>query len=152
MEVSMKTRFKQNRAGLIGKLDDMVYFYHPQLNEILARKYTEPKTNPSAVRMKSVMANLKLINPSEGYKQNIRDYLILYNKLAENRDKPAINWVNIYLKMLFAMVKVIPDIDLATLNRGQIIEQNLPCRSLNSAIDFGLLPKVRDYERFSQDI
>lgn len=144
----MKVRFKQYQNGLTGKIDDKVFYYDNRTQTIFARDYTKPSHNPGADRLKAIMANLKLIHPSEGYKQNFKDYLIAYNKLKQNREKPAHIWNNLYLKMLFNMAKTNPSVDLATLTRQQIYEQNLPCQSVKSAIEAGLLPSVKGYERY----
>lgn len=148
----MKVRFKHRVTGLTGKLDGLVYFYNQQLDVIVARKHTIPAHNPSALRMKEVMENMKLINPSEGYRQNFRDYLILYNAQPEGREHPVCNWTNLYLKMMYAMAKKIPGIDLATLTREQIYLQELPCLCLKDAIEAGLLPAVRNYTGFIRGI
>jgi hypothetical protein len=92
------------------------------------------------------MANLKLLNPSSGNKQNLKDYLILYNNLPQNREHLVIAWSNLYLKMLFAMAKANPAIELATLTREQIYDDNLPCKTLIEAIQAGLLIEARRYK------
>jgi hypothetical protein len=145
----MKTRFMQNTQGLTGKMDDKVFYYRRDLNQILARQYTPPCRNPSADQCKLIMANLKTLNLSAGYRQNFRDYLLKYNNLPVNREHPVPAWNNLWLKVMFGMVKVIPGIDLATLTRQQIIDQYLPCRSLKAAIDWELLPQVRGYEKYT---
>lgn len=148
----MKTRFKHNIQGFTGKLDGLVYCYHKQSNEIYARKFTKAERNPSAERLKLVMANLKLINPSPGYRQNFKDYLIQYNKLSSNQGKAIVNWASIYIKMLYAMAKADPAIDLATLSREQIYDQNLPCITVKAAIEAGLIPRVRDTNKYTNPI
>jgi hypothetical protein len=60
--------------------------------------------------------------------------------------------MNLYLKMLFAMVKKYPEIELATLSRQQILEDDLPCKNVKAAIETGLLPSVKLYEMFVNDI
>jgi hypothetical protein len=152
MEQKMKTRFKHNIEGLTGKLDGLVYYYHPVLNEILARKFNPSANNPSAERLAAIMANLKLLSPSNCYKQDIRDYLVLYNRLIINRDKKVCNWSNLHLKMLYTMVRINPEINLAELTRQQIYEQDLPCKNIKAAIEAGLLPWVKDYTMFTNDI
>jgi hypothetical protein len=148
----MKTRFKHNIAGFTGKLDGLVYYYHPGLKEILVRKFTPASNNPAAERLAAVMANLKLLNPSAGYKQDFRDYLILYNRLPENKDRKACVWNNLYLKMLYALAKHTPEINLTELNRQQIYAQDLPCKKIKAAIEAGLLPWVKGYERLNHEI
>lgn len=146
----MKTRFRQNMQGLTGKMDDLVYFYRRDLNQILARRFTRARRNPSAERCKLVMANLKNLYPSAGYRQNFKDYLLKYNNLPINKERQVPAWNNLWLKVLFGMVKVFPGIDLATLTKEQIISQYLPCRSLKAAIDWELLPAVKGFERYTE--
>jgi hypothetical protein len=148
----MKVKFKRNISSISGKVEDEVYYYNRALHETIMRSYTKPERNPMAERYKLIMANLKLINPSEGFKRDIRDYLVLYNRLKVTECKPVISWMNIYLKMLFAMEKGYPGIDLATLTREQIEQENLPCKNVKAAIESGLLPLVRGYEWLTNDI
>jgi len=149
-ENKMKARFKLSPIGLTGKIDDKIFYYHPRLQTILVRTYTKPNHNPSAERMQLIMANLKLIQPSAGYKRNLKDYLIQYNNLADADYKPVTCWVNLYLKLMFAMAKANPELDLTTLSRNQIQEHSRPCRSIKSSIEAGLLPLVRYYLKYTE--
>jgi hypothetical protein len=144
----MKATFKRGLCGMSGKMDGAIYYYNSALKRTIMRSYTKPASNPGAELMKLIMANLKLINPAQDFIQNFRDYLLLYNKLPANQNQPAVTWMNLYLKMLFAMAKANPTIDLTTLSRQQIYAEDLPCKCLKTAIDAGLLPSVRNYNRF----
>ncbi|NLM90621.1 MAG: hypothetical protein GX179_05475, partial [Candidatus Cloacimonetes bacterium] len=42
-----------------------------------------------------------------------------------------------------------PEIDLKTLTRQQIFADNLPCKSIKSAVEAGILPPVNGYERMT---
>ena len=149
-EEKMKVRLKWGLGSFSGYMDEAVFIHNRHTGLCYMRKYTYPKRNPSADRMKLVMANLKLIQPSLGYKRNFFDYTISYNELKENELRHMQCWNNLYLKMLFAMQKSIPGIDLATLTRQDIYDQNLPCISVKAAIEAGLLPAVKDYQRFDK--
>lgn len=145
----MKAKFKNCVKCLCGKNDEQVFYSYPGREEVYVRKYAKAEHNPSAERFKAIMANLKLLQPSTGYIRDFKNYLLQYNKLRENSDHRLSAWSNLYQKVLFGMVKVIPGLDLATLTKAQILEQNLPCRSVKAAIDWELLPTVRDYERYN---
>jgi len=55
--------------------------------------------------------------------------------------------------MMFALQKANPEtVNLASITREQIAEQNLPCCTLAQAIQAGLLPAVRGYERYSAEM
>lgn len=148
----MKVQFKNTQCGFCGTADDMVYYYHPKLMLNLARLYVVPTASDSNIRTKLVMANLKQINPSESFKQNCRDYICRYNKLKGYQAKPLFTWSNLYLKLMFALQKDNPDIDLTTLSREQIYAQDLPCISIRRAVEAGLLPKVANYQCLDKPI
>ncbi|HOD17544.1 MAG TPA: hypothetical protein PKJ14_02730 [Candidatus Cloacimonadota bacterium] len=148
----MKTVFRHNQAGLTGRMDDLILYYRRDLEQILAKKYTKPAHNPNADRLKAVMANLKTLQPSAGYIQNFKDYLIRYNNLPASKNKHMVTWNNLWLKVIYAMAKSIPGLDLMTLSREQIYSENLPCKTLCSAIEAGLLPKVMDFQRYNNPI
>jgi hypothetical protein len=144
----MKVHFKRAMDGYSGKSDDAVYYYHPRLNLCLVRDYVIPKESTATVRFKAVMANLKQIQPSEGYKRNLKDYLLQYNQLKDYQHKPMLTWNNLYVKLMFAMEKALPGVDLTTLTRQQIEQDVLPCRSVKAAVEAGLLPVVEGYARY----
>lgn len=145
----MKTTFKYNLQGLTGKMDDRIFYYHPGKREVYVRRYVKPERNPPAARLQTVMQNLKLIQPSAAYIRDLKDYLILYNKLSENQNAQVITWMNLYLKIMFGMQKIFPEVDLSTLSREQIYMQQLPCRSVCEAVSAKLLPAVRNYRRLT---
>jgi hypothetical protein len=141
----MKVHYKKAICGYSGTTDEAVYYYHPQLNLSLVREYVRPKDSSATDRIKAVMANLKLIQPSAGYKQNLKDYLLQYNRLKDYQHKPMLTWNNLFVKMMFALEKAFPEVDLTTLARTQITELDLPCHSVKSAVEAGLLPEVDNY-------
>jgi len=149
----MKAHFKKGLSGYSGTSDEAVYYYHPRLKRCLVRSYVIPKNKPNTDRTKAIMANLKQIQPSESYKQNLRDYLLVYNEHKDYRHKPLLSWMNIYLKIMYAMQKALPEqVDLKTITRQQIVDQDLPCKTLKSAIEFGLIPEMKGYDYWDKEI
>ena len=63
-----------------------------------------------------------------------------------------LSWYNLYIKMLFAMQKALPGIDLATITIEQIYAEQLPCISVKAAVEAGLLPRVKGYEHYGKQI
>jgi hypothetical protein len=53
------------------------------------------------------------------------------------------------MKLMFSMAKTIPEIDLSTITKQEIYDFELPCLSVNRAVDAGLLPEVKGYKRFN---
>lgn len=148
----MKATFEYGFRGMSGKRDDSIFYYHSKRQVCLVR--AKPKFEPNArtEKMKIIMKNLSLLNPSQEYKQDFIDYLDDYNSLKENRGNQLISWSNLYMKVLYKMAKVNPAVNLQTLSREQIYSDNLPCKSVKDAINAGLLPMVVGYERFNKPI
>ena len=148
----MKVTFDDGFKGMSGNRDDSIFYYNTRLKVCIMRKKPEYEPNSRTEKMKQVMANIKLLNPSEEYKQDFANYLDDYNALKENRGNQLISWSNLYLKMLYKLAKVNPSVSLLTLSREQIFVENLPCISLKAAIEVGLLPEVIGYIHFDKII
>ena len=55
--------------------------------------------------------------------------------------------------MMWNMQKTMPDqVDLKTITKEQIYDNNLPCKTLKQAIEAGLLPEVEGYQRWNKQI
>jgi len=145
---------KATRANLLGeftgKLDGLIYYRSRYTGKLYVRKQWEFKNHPAHPQFRSAQQAIFALQPSEAYIRNFKDYLLQYNLLPENDAKGAHAWTNLYIKMMYAMQKSLPEtVNLSTLTRDQIAEQNLPCGTLKAAIDAGLLPAVKGYGRFT---
>ncbi len=145
----MKVLFKNMVNGFTGKADDSVIYYNRRLNRCFVRRRPKYKDHPRHQPFREIMHNLAGIQPSLAYKEDLSLYLELYNQLKQNKFTPVICWNNLFIKIMFAMAKQYPDIDLSTLTRADIYAQDLPCKSVMRAIDSGLLPEVKGYARFN---
>lgn len=145
----MKVRYKKAMCGYSGTVDEAVYYYHPGLDENLMREYVRPQTSMSNLRLKDIMANLKLLAPSAGFKQNLKDYLLAYKNMKEHKGENLLTWNNLFLRMMFALEKAYPGVFLTTLTREQIYAEDLPCQSVKRAVEAGLLPQVEGYQRLN---
>ena len=149
----MKVHFKYGLKGYSGNVDEAIYYYNPKSKLTLMRPYVYPKLNHNNERTTNIMANLKLINPSLGYRQNLRDYIMFYNESKDFGHKPLVGWNTAWLKLMFALQKAMPEtVDLKTITREQIIDDDLPCKTVKAAIEAGLLPIMPDYERWNKTI
>jgi len=91
--------------------------------------------------MAAISRNLKAQNPAPEFVNDLKIYAALY------RDAP-LNGQNVYIKLMYALARTY-DVDLSTLTREQITEQELPCATVNQAVEAGLLPPVQGYERLT---
>ncbi|MDD2229085.1 MAG: hypothetical protein PHY48_06705 [Candidatus Cloacimonetes bacterium] len=148
----MKVSFQYGLAGYTGKADGLVYCYNKALGRVYARKNTYPKLTAENERVGSISSNLFRIKPSPAFREDISIYLTRYNALRINNTKPVRSWSALYLKLMYDMAKQDSSINLKTLTRSQIYENNLPCISINIAVEAGLLPVVKGYERLEGNI
>lgn len=144
----MKVKFTRGYPGISGKSDGIVYCYSRSTGLFYARRYARPEITESNKRVGGIAKNLFRIDPSPGYRNDLSLYLSRYNALKENRARPVRSWTNMYLKLMYAMAKSDPTLDLRSLSREEIYARDLPCISLKRAIEAGILPAVHDYEGF----
>ncbi len=142
----MKVKFQYGLAGYTGKADGLVFCYNRRMGRVYARKNISPKLVENHHKMGSITANLHSLQPSTGFKDDLRLYVMRYNGLPENAEKEMYSWVNIYLKMMHQLAKSYPEIDLKTITRDYIYDNDLPCISVKRAVEAGLLPPVTDWE------
>ena len=153
----MKEFFKNMLQAYRGKCDGLVYYYNPRLNRMVARPHVKRRETEQNRLFAAIGANLKLIQPSEGFKRDLADYCDKYNRKARNYTRPLNNWYNAFTKMMWALAKTHslegltpPEagtpIDLRTLSRADIESNDLPCRSVKRAVEAGLLEPVPGYE------
>jgi len=142
----MKVFYKNLIKAYSGHCDGLVYYYDPQLERILCRRYVKPKATAQNKRLAEVMRNLKKLNLSEEYIIDLKYYVAMNRKPGTRQ-----NWQNAFTKLMHALQRNY-GVDLATLTKGAIYEQNLPCKSVKAAIDATLLPPVLDYERLNAGI
>ncbi|PKN78622.1 MAG: hypothetical protein CVU48_07815 [Candidatus Cloacimonetes bacterium HGW-Cloacimonetes-1] len=141
----MKARFKNGLSAYSGKADGIVYCYNRYLNAVYVRVNVYPTLTQENTRIGSTTSNLFGITPSRGYKDDMSDYLLKYRCLRANASKSIFTWPNLYIKLMYDMAKQLEGIDLRSLTRDEIYLNNLPCISVKSAVEAGLLPAVYDY-------
>ena len=145
---------KATRANLLGeftgKLDGLIYYRRSFDGKLLVRRQWKFVDHPAHAGFASSQRKIFALQPSAEFIQDMKLYLLLYNQLPDCAIKPIQAWSNLYVKLMFALQKAMPDtVNLQTITRQQIEAQNLPCRSLCAAIEAGLLPQVSGYQRFT---
>jgi len=148
----MKVNYKNMIGGYTGRGDDVIYVFDRQTGRYYIRNYPQWTPQPFNDNFALIMKNLRNLKPSLPYKQDLSMYVDSYNALAVNKYNPVKSWNNIFMKVMFSMAKTLPGIDLKTITRQDIYDNNLPCISVKFAVDTGLLPVVRGYQRFDNTI
>ena len=133
-----------------GTCDGLVYYYNKRLGTMIARRYVVPQTSSQNRKIGAISRNLKHLELSEGYINDLKVYLALYN--YQPREKCFITWRNVFLTLMFAMERLVPGVDLLTITRAQIYSEHLPCICVKDAVEAGLLESVNGYEKLSSQI
>jgi len=142
----MKATVKTVLPGFTGNMDDVVIYYNDRLNCMIARRKVMPRTSPSNLEMKALYAFARRIGLSEAFKEDARTYIRLFNRKFRRNNRSHSSWPSIWVKLMRAMMKAYPGLNIATLTREEAINQQLPCISIASAIDAGYLPAVPGYQ------
>jgi hypothetical protein len=143
----MKVAFKNLINGYAGKADNSIIYYVRKTNSFYVRK--RPHSYSGENKFRDIMRNLGTIKPDFYYKEDFSFYLELYNQLPDKKYGAVMTWCNLYMKVMFSMAKTLPGIDLSTITRQEMYDLDLPCLSVQKAVEGGLLPIVKGYARFN---
>ncbi|MDD4310403.1 MAG: hypothetical protein PHO32_08490 [Candidatus Cloacimonetes bacterium] len=147
----MKATVKEGIKGFSGKLDGAIYYYHPRLKRTLMRRMPDMPIQEQNIALGNAARQIKALEPSEGYRNDFQLYLMKLRDRDESITLPS--WYSLFVKMLWAMQKQLPEtVDLKTITRSQIVEQNLPCRSVKTAVEAGLLAAIPGYKYMTHEI
>ncbi|MDD4223046.1 MAG: hypothetical protein PHD87_00470 [Candidatus Cloacimonetes bacterium] len=142
----MKARFKNMLLGYTGTCDGLVYYFNRRLNRVIVRLHVKPRTSENNRRFGRIATNLKRLNLSAGFRQDLRIYTDLFNSHTANQDITLQSWYNAFSKLMWNLAKLYPGLDLEFVTRAQIEAGDLPCRSVKRAVEAGLLPPVNGSE------
>ena len=161
----MRVTFKNMLLAYVGKIDGLIYYYNPRLNRMVVRQYVKPRESAPNRRLAAIAKNLKALNLAEGFKNDMRVYTNMYNRMVGNNANLLPSWPSAFNKMIWKMVRsyalngaLLEDdlyaarIDLATLTRTEIFANDLPCRNVKRAVEAGLMPAVVGYELLTQEM
>jgi hypothetical protein len=147
----MKATVKEGIKGFSGKLDGAIYYYHPRLKRTLMRRAPKMPIQQQNNDYRDISRQIKVVNPSEGYRNDFRNFLNLLRDRDESVRLPS--WYSLYIKMMWAMQAKYPaTVNLKTITREQIFALDLPCRSVKTAVEDGLLPQISGYQYMDREI
>lgn len=145
----MKAKLKVLLPGFTGNMDDVVIYYNSKLNKYIVRKKVKPKFTPDHSLTQQMHAFRRKINVSEAYIDDCREYIRLYNQKFRRQGRAMSTWPNVYMKIMRALKAQYPELDFAILTREEVIERNLPCKSVAAAVEAGYLEKVPGFEKLN---
>ncbi|MBP7309901.1 MAG: hypothetical protein KA984_01285 [Candidatus Cloacimonetes bacterium] len=142
----MKVKMNGRPWAYSGKADDLVFCYNRFSGTMYARKKARHKSTAENERIGDTSRSIFGLNPSAGFKKDLQLYLLGYNRLRENRDKPVQSWSAMYLHLMHAMTRKVENVNLQTITREEIYLRSLPCVSIRAAVEAGVLPAVNGWE------
>lgn len=148
----MKVTFKYGISGFTGKVDGNSVYFHKEAGRFIVRRIGKFVIKPQNTEFRSVQKNLWDIHPTEAYKNDLRLYIAAYKKLPHKNKPHFITWNNAWQAMLYEMQRLVPGIDLRTLTRQDIYDNDLPCLNVAAAVNAKLLYPVQDYQLLTNDI
>ena len=75
-----------------------------------------------------------------------------FNRKFRRQGRAMSTWPNVYMKVMRALKAHYPELDFATMTREEVRDQNLPCRTVASAVEAGYLEKVPGYEKLDREL
>lgn len=138
----MKVKMKNCGPCLKGKLDGLVYYGNKNTNNIYARRYVKPKYTEVNKKLGLATKHLCAMNVPDEFTNELKRYVMLYNANIPEDEKPIRSSHNVFIKLMYAQAKAL-GIDILDLNWEMVESQDLPCRSVKSAIEAGLLAEVK---------
>lgn len=143
----MKAKLKVLLPGFTGNMDDVVVYYNSKLNKYIVRKKVTPKFTPDNSIVKKMHAFRRRIEVSEAYIDDCREYIRLFNQKFRRQGRAMSTWPNVYMKIMRALKMQHPELDFTVLTRNEVIERDLPCKTVAAAVEAGYLEKVPGYEK-----
>ena len=148
----MKAKLKVLLPGFTGNIDDVVVYYNSKLNKYIARKKVKPKFTPDHSLTQEMHAFRRRISVSDDYIEDCREYIRLFNQRFRRQGRAMSTWPNVYMKNMRALKSQYPELDFETLTREEVIERNLPCKTVAAAVEAGYLEKVPGCEKLSNEL
>jgi len=145
----MKAKLKVLLPGFTGNMNDVVV-YNSKLNKYITRKKIMPKFTPDHSLTREMHAFRRRINVSEGYIDDCREFIRLFNQKFRRQGRAMSTWPNVYMKIIRTLKRQFPEIDFKTFTREDVLEYNLPCKTVAAAIEAGYLEKVPGYEKLDR--
>ncbi len=149
----MKVKLAAWIKSMSGRLDDLVFCVDKKTGNVWVRDYVVPERTEQNTRMGLSAKNMAVFrqNINEEYYSDLEDYSDRYN-LQSLGQSGRLNGYSVLNKMLYALKRAYPTIDLTTITPQFVVDHNLPIRTVAEAIEHGFLPPVPRYDEFVNPI
>lgn len=142
----MKVRFSDGMGVLSGKYREIVYCHSCKYGYSYVRRRVYPTLTEVNAAIGSKSANIWGLEPSEAYKGDLRSYVAEFDAMRKNYRTPLRAWSCLYTKLMYALERAYPGVDLRSITRQEIYANDLPCISIRKAVEAGLLSPVKGWE------
>ncbi|MCB5271691.1 MAG: hypothetical protein LHW56_07580 [Candidatus Cloacimonetes bacterium] len=145
----MKAKVKLALPGFAGNMDDMVIYYNSQLNCLIARKKPEVKNKMDGSFCQEIYAFARRIHLSAAYKADCARYIKAYNSKNRRNGRALVSWPGLWMKVMRAQARDLPELDIKELSREEAIAQDLNCTSIARAVQAGYIEPVQGCEQLT---
>lgn len=147
----MKVNLKHSQQDYSGSCDGLVYYRTRHSNQLYARRHVCPRYSSANKALGDSIRHLESLNPSQLFINDLRQYIGLYNSRLWPDEKPLHNWHALLIRLMFAQARII-NIPVTSLSRELIYSQMLPCHTVKSSVDAGLLAVVDGSDRLISEL
>ncbi len=148
----MRVTFHGGMGTLSGRFSEIVYCHSRRYGYTYARRRVYPTLSSVNEAIGGKSKGIWKLKPSEAYKQDLRDYVQVYDGMRNNYRMPLRSWSCLYTKLMYLVEKAYPEVDLRTITRDYIYANDLPCISIKKAVEAGLLKPVKGWERMDNGL
>ncbi len=143
----MKIKYMKGFKAFSGKMDELVYCVEKSSGAVWAREYVLPRLTENNRNMGLRSSNLSrfYLSVSPGYKQDLEDYSDRLNLLTVGTGHRC-NASALVNKIMYALKRKLPELDLTTITPTQVMQIGLPVRTVREAVEAGLIPIVPRYD------
>ncbi len=149
----MKVNLDLIGKALIGRIGKLVFYRFKKSNVLIARAYKKPRLTQNNFDLRTKAKNLGVFyhNVSDGYKRDLRNYATNLNNETIG-DSCIYNMYNVFIKMMYGLKRIYPEVDLKTITPEIVIEEGYPVDTISHAVDACTLPEVKFSNEFTNPI
>lgn len=152
----MKVKLKHSVGSFSGhfKADNLIYWTVKRTGLCFSRVYAKPELVENHHRFGQINNNLTDFyhHISPDYKRDLAAYTSFYKSEFVGMGDSVPTVFGFFKKMMYALGKKYPEIDLATLTIDDIMKHEYPVRTIAEAMRNELLPKVETYGELESSI
>jgi hypothetical protein len=144
----VKTKFTNCVKALYGSLKSqgLVHCKYNQGNLVITRKYPVMEIEEHHHTFGKMARNLAVMFRTllPAYIDDLKNYTALLSRTTNLNEKLPATHYAVYLRMMWKLKHMFPEIDMATITREDILKHEYPVRSIKEAMENELLIKLEE--------